>query len=111
MAELFARINMGLRVGTLDLDFDSGEMASRTGVALGRSAPDREVVTQLLGTSWQTVETFFPVIIAVLRGEVSPKEAVDAVNRGLSPSNGYDDDDPDEDSGDTFDDIQRGLLN
>jgi hypothetical protein len=75
-AELFARINYGLTIGTFDMDFSDGEICYRTGIDVtgGDLAP--EMVASLIAATVGTVDRYHPAIMSFLWNDMTPEDAV-----------------------------------
>lgn len=75
-AELLARINYGLPLGTFEMDFSDGEMCYRTGIDVtgGDLAP--EMVASLIAVTVGTVDRYYPAIMSFLWNDMAPEDAV-----------------------------------
>lgn len=81
IAELLARVNHSLLLATLELNMDSGAIASRTSIILGDGDLHHDVMGHLLFANWQAMDEYFPAVNAVLFGNMSPKQALDDARR------------------------------
>ncbi len=73
-AELVARANYGLVVGSFDLDLDDGEVRMRTFLDLDGAPADPGLVQQLITNNLRTMNRYSAAIAAVVTGEATPME-------------------------------------
>lgn len=84
IALYLAGANYRVAVGHFDLDFRDGEVRYKISVTLKGSRLSCEMVKQMIGISMNTLDKFFPGIMACAFGDQS---AVDALQEALLPSN------------------------
>ncbi len=81
VAELIARIHYRLLLGSFNLSMNNGTISFKTSIVLGRSDLQDEVMRHLLTANWSTMDTYLPVISAVLFAGLSPREAISMKRR------------------------------
>lgn len=69
VAILLTRINFGLYLGNFELDLSDGELRFKTSIDFGGLPPAQELLHPLIGTNLATMDTYLPVIDAVVAGE------------------------------------------
>jgi hypothetical protein len=79
--ELLARINWTLRLGCFEMDCDSGRIGFRTACPFSPGRVDGDRVRQVLGFNIAFMDRMFPVIMSVLYGSVSPRRALEVLDR------------------------------
>ena len=75
-AELVARINCNLSLGSFNIDMDDGQITFRTGVSVGHMDLDNETLHVLVYGNFLMMDNHFPAIASVAYGEVPPKKAI-----------------------------------
>jgi len=75
-AELVARINCNLSLGSFNIDMDDGLIFFRTGVSVGHMDLDNETLHVLVYGNFLMMDNHFPAIASVAYGEVPPKKAI-----------------------------------
>ena len=89
-AELIARINYHIVVGCFQLDFVSGEITYRIGMAFGRCEPTPEMFRTMARISADAIALYSPLFALVLDEGASPEDVVAAFNVGAIGSiDGY----------------------
>jgi hypothetical protein len=78
VAESIARINYSLIYGNLDMDFNDGEVRTRTAVESETAIPD-PMIERALITNLGTAGKFFAPILAVAFGNAAPATILDLV--------------------------------
>lgn len=73
VAELFARANWGLAVGSFEIDLDDGEMRFRTGADFEGDVLRPATVRQMVRNVIVTAELFRPAIERVAAGQTDTK--------------------------------------
>jgi hypothetical protein len=76
VAELATRANTVLTVGNLEIELDAGQVRVRTGLAVGESPITEEMVERVIFDNAATALAYFPLVDAVVAGEVTPAGAV-----------------------------------
>lgn len=79
VAELLTRINYGLPIGNFEMDFDDGEIRYKTSIDVEGSHLDPALIRTLVYANVQAMNTYLPAIMAVIRENVSPAEAIAAI--------------------------------
>lgn len=80
-AEIVARLNSKFRNGFLDFSVSSGYLNYKTNLLLGESELQKTMVEHLIFSNWISADGSFPIINAVLFGNISPQKAVDKLKR------------------------------
>ena len=75
-AEYITRVNYGLSVGTLEMDFDDGEIRCRVGLDYQGTPLSPTQIGNLIQPAVHHMDRYLPGLLAVLRGERTPQEAV-----------------------------------
>ena len=75
VTELIARINLGLKLGKLNIDMQDGEITFRTGKKLDQENIDDETLEFVIFGNTVMLDSFLPAISSVLFTNVSPQEA------------------------------------
>ena len=79
--ELVVRLNSNLRNGFLDFSVNSGYLSYKTNLLLGESKLQKDMIRHLIFSNWISADGSFPVINAVLFGNIPPQEALDELAR------------------------------
>jgi hypothetical protein len=79
MSELLTGINYGLLVGNFEMSFTTGDLRIRTSLDIGNGQIDAERLTRMVQINLAMMKTYFPVLQAVLQGELSPQDAIAAM--------------------------------
>ncbi len=82
IAELITRANLGLTIGNFELDFDDGEVRYKTGIDVEGDRLSTALVRNLVNTNVMVVDHYFPCVMKVLYGGISPTEAIDELEMG-----------------------------
>jgi len=75
-AELCLRANQGLIFGSLELDFDSGEVRLKTSVPTPDGTLTPELCATLLDTNLAAFDRHLPAVMSVIYGGATPSEAM-----------------------------------
>lgn len=86
IAEFLTRANSAVRLGSFDLDMDDGEITYKTSIMAGENDLDETIVKHLLFANWVTTDLHFPAITAVIFGSISPKKAIESLQKAQDPS-------------------------
>jgi len=74
--EYLSRVNYGLPVGNFDMNLDTGDVRFRTSI----ETPDGEltvpIVRAMVYTNVHTMDHYFPGVVAVVHGGLSPEAAL-----------------------------------
>ena len=89
--ELLMRANHGLMFGAFDLDFSDGEVRYKVAVDVEGGTLGVEAVHSMMTVALDMYELWYPALMKVVYGGISPEDAVAEVNAGFA--NGEDDDD------------------
>ncbi|MBE0699841.1 MAG: YbjN domain-containing protein [Anaerolineaceae bacterium] len=83
VVEYITRVNYCLTVGNFEMDYDSGDIRFRTSV----ETPDGElsvaIVRCLAYTNVHTIDHYFPGVLAVMHGGLSPEAALARIEAQL----------------------------
>lgn len=77
VAEAVARINMRMRIGSFDLDFDDGELRFRIGMDVEGAGFSRRTADNMLSCAVQTMGFHQATLMRVAFGGAEPKDAVE----------------------------------
>jgi len=80
-AEIVARLNSKFRNGFLEFSVRQGYLSYKTNLLLGENELQKNMVEHLIFSNWVSADGSFPVINAVLFGNISPQEAIDNLER------------------------------
>ncbi len=78
MSELVTRANYGLSLGTLEMDYDDGELRCSSVLVVDDGVLRPRAVERLIRANGRTLEAFLPAISAILAGE-APADALAAL--------------------------------
>jgi len=73
---LLMKINQFLLTGSFQLTVDEDLVICNTGIILGNSDLQGEVMKNLLFANWWAIDKYFPIINAVIFGNILPETAV-----------------------------------
>lgn len=76
VAEFIARVNPGLRMGSVNLNIDTGEVYVQTGVMVGKAELPERMVELLIQVNLKLMDDLLPVFAPLLAAKLSPLEAV-----------------------------------
>ena len=76
VAELVARVNFGLTLGSFVLDYRDGEVRFKGGLPLDKRGLDPEQVRRVVHAGLEAMDAFIPALKAVVSGNVSPQDAL-----------------------------------
>ncbi|BAY20851.1 hypothetical protein NIES2100_05950 [Calothrix sp. NIES-2100] len=80
VAELITRINYSLPIGNFEMDFDDGEIRYKTSIDVEGSRLDSALIAQIVHANVQVMNTYLRCIMAVIDDNISPLEALAAIN-------------------------------
>jgi len=86
VAEFITRANYGLLIGNFEMDFTDGEVRYKSSLDFEGSTLDHPLMRGVIYTAVQTMDRYIMGIMSVIYGGVSPKEAVDEVEKELHSS-------------------------
>jgi hypothetical protein len=77
VAEFIARVNFSIVHGHFDLDFSDGELRFRIVQLMDSGLADHpKAIVKIFGFTLSTIDTYFPAIMKLTYGGMSPEEAV-----------------------------------
>jgi hypothetical protein len=76
MAECLTRANSAVLMGTLQMDFESGEICCRTSLDTNGGVPPAGEIRSLAYANVIMLDQYLPAIMAVASGAQSPAEAI-----------------------------------
>ena len=76
MAELITKINYGMIVGNLEMDFEDGELRYKTSIDVEGDRLSTALVKRLVYANVLTMDKYLPAITAILNQECSIDEAI-----------------------------------
>lgn len=76
MAEFLTRANYGITIGNFEMDFDNGEIHYKTSIDVEGDELSTALIQQLVAANVVIMNQYLPGIMAVIYGNVSPKEAI-----------------------------------
>jgi len=79
IAELITRANYGLKVGKLVMDFEDGEVSCQTGIDVEGDRLTPALINGLVHGNVYLIDLYFPAILKVIYGGVSPEKALKEV--------------------------------
>ena len=80
IAEYFMRINYNVMLGHFDLDAKDGEIRFKVSAIVKESKLSVEMVRQMVGVAMNTMDKFFPGIMAIQYANKTPEEALHDIN-------------------------------
>jgi len=87
VAEFVTRANYGMRIGNFELDFADGEVRYKSSVDFEGVGLAPIMVRNAIYPAAQTMDRYFPGLIAVIAGARPPQAAVEMIERELPPQN------------------------
>ncbi|HEX4146468.1 MAG TPA: YbjN domain-containing protein [Pirellulales bacterium] len=88
IAEVIARANHGLRVGSFSLDFDNGELTFHMGQVLNDVGLDADIVDWMICTTMALLDKYLPAILSVIYGNETPGDAIRRIEAGCCGEEG-----------------------
>jgi hypothetical protein len=79
IAEFLTRANYGLKVGNFEMDFEDGEIRYKTSIDVEGDRLTSALVSNLVSINVLMIDHYFPGIMKVLYGGLSPEEAIKAI--------------------------------
>eukprot|EP00527_Entomoneis_sp_CCMP2396_P006642 CAMPEP_0198146070 /NCGR_PEP_ID=MMETSP1443-20131203/27222_1 /TAXON_ID=186043 /ORGANISM="Entomoneis sp., Strain CCMP2396" /LENGTH=118 /DNA_ID=CAMNT_0043809901 /DNA_START=299 /DNA_END=655 /DNA_ORIENTATION=- len=86
VAEYFMRINYNVMLGHFDIDARDGEVRFKVSAIVKGSQLSQQMVQQMIGVSMNTMDKFFPGVMAIQSGIKTPSEALSDINTSSDPS-------------------------
>lgn len=97
VAEYLARVNLNTMIGHFSMEYEDGTVYVRGGVNFADMVPTEKAVAILVGGTITTTDMFYPGLLAVIDGEMSPEEVLeDTETGGMSEDDEEEMDDEDE---------------
>jgi hypothetical protein len=81
MAEFLTRANYGLIIGNFEMDFDDGEIRYKTSIDVEGDLLTTDLIKQLVYANIMMMDHYLPGIQAVIDGTMSPKQAIQAIEK------------------------------
>lgn len=85
VAEYLTRANYGIRIGNFELDLADGEVRYKSSLDFEGVGLTPIMIRNVIYPAAQTLDRYFPGLIAVISGARTPKAAVDLVEQELPP--------------------------
>jgi hypothetical protein len=82
VAELLHRVNFGLIIGNFEIDMDDGEVRYKTSIDVEDDRLSYALIKRLVYPNVLMMDKYYPGIMAVIYGNIDPKEAVELVEAG-----------------------------
>jgi len=82
VAEYITRANYGLKIGNFELDFEDGEVRYKTSVDVENDDLTQALVSNHVYANTWTMDRYLPGLLAVVYGDVQPKDAIEQVEKG-----------------------------
>ena len=79
IAEFFTRANYGLNIGNFEMDFEDGDIRCRTSIDVEGDRLTPALVSNLVSTNIVLIDYYFPGIMKVIYGGVSPEEVIKSI--------------------------------
>jgi hypothetical protein len=79
IAEFLARVNFGLLAGTFEMDYEDGSARYRASLDYEGTELSGVLVRNIVLGATETCQCYVPALAAVIRGELTAKEAFDEV--------------------------------
>ena len=76
VAEFITRVNYGLRIGNLEMDFDDGEVRYKSSLDFGGETLTAGLVKNTIYPAVQTMDLYLPVLMSVMYEGQSPVDAI-----------------------------------
>lgn len=82
MAEFLTRANYGITIGNFEMDFNSGEIHYKTSIDVEGDELSTALIQQLVAANVMIMDQYLPGIMAIIYGNVVPKEAISQIEDG-----------------------------
>ena len=79
IAEYITRANYGMATGNFELDFSDGEVRYKTSICIRNDQLNLEAIAHLVSVNVSMMDRYLPGIIAVIEGDIEPKEAIKTI--------------------------------
>lgn len=101
IAEFLTRANYGMVIGNFEMDYDDGEIRYKTSVDVEGSTVTLPLIRQMVYANISIMDHYFPAIMRVLYGGISPQEALsELMLEAQQAFDGFIDEDDDDDETD-----------
>lgn len=81
VAEFITRANYGLAIGNFEFDFVDGEIAYKTSIDVEGDRLSPMLIRHLVHSNLSTFDRYYPGVMKVIYSDVSPEEAVKAIEK------------------------------
>jgi hypothetical protein len=85
VAEFVTRANYGMRIGNFELDYNDGEVRYKSSLDFEGVGLTPIMIRNAIYPAAQTVDRYFPGLIAVIAGAKSPQAAVEMIEHEPPP--------------------------
>jgi hypothetical protein len=87
VAEFLTRANYGMRIGNFELDFTDGEVRYKSSLDFEGVGLSPVVIRNSLYPAAQTMDRYFPGLIAVVAGAKTPQQSVEMIEQDTPSQN------------------------
>ena len=87
VAEFVTRANYGMRIGNFELDLGDGEIRYKSSLDFEGVGLTPVMIRNVIYPAAQTLDRYFPGLIAVIAGARTPRAAVELVEQEIPPPN------------------------
>jgi hypothetical protein len=81
IAEFLTRANYGMTIGNFEFDFDDGEIRYKTSIDVEGDRLSLALIKRLVYANVMTLDEYLPGIQAVIETDISPEEAIRAIEQ------------------------------
>jgi len=85
VCEFVARANYGMRIGNFEIDMNDGELRYKSSLDYEDVGLTAIMIRNVIYPAAQTMDRYFPGLIAVVAGAKSAEAAVEMIETGLPP--------------------------
>ncbi len=85
VAEFVTRANYGMRIGNFEMDLADGEIRYKSSLDFEGVGLTPVMIRNVIYPAAQTLDRYFPGLIAVIAGAKSPKAAVELIEQEIPP--------------------------
>jgi hypothetical protein len=76
VGEFLSRANYGMIIGNFEINFNDGEIRYKTSNNVKKYSLEADTIRQLVYTNVKIIDEYFPGVIAVAKGRMSPEDAI-----------------------------------
>ena len=87
MAELASRINLLLRIGGFEVDFDDGELRHRAGIPVPEAGLDEGMIAAVVYASVLPADQYASAFVSVASGRADPVAALEVLRDDVNDAN------------------------